>query len=43
LVKLGIIEDDSPDFITVEYRWEKTAPKKGKISINIEEAGSLKT
>lgn len=33
----GIIEDDKRKNLVAEYRWEKAAPKQGKIKVKVEE------
>jgi Holliday junction resolvase RusA-like endonuclease len=37
LVKFGVLEDDKPRNLVGEYYWEKAAPKKGRIRVEIEE------
>jgi Holliday junction resolvase RusA-like endonuclease len=37
LVDCGVLVDDSPDHVDVTYAQEKCAPKKGKISVTVEE------
>ena len=36
-VKAGILQDDTPEHIETEYRWERAAPKAGHVEIRIEE------
>jgi Holliday junction resolvase RusA-like endonuclease len=38
LVEAGIIVDDSPDVLTATYCWNKAKPKRGFITIRLEEA-----
>ena len=33
----GVITDDKPSCFKVEYRWEKTKPKAGRIRVTVEE------
>jgi Holliday junction resolvase RusA-like endonuclease len=37
LVDAGVIADDKNRILTATYRWEKAPPKKGKITIEVEE------
>jgi len=37
LVKIGVLEDDSAEHVTLDCRWEKAAPRRGKITIVVVE------
>lgn len=37
LITVGIIEDDSPEHVTVTYGWERVDKNKGKIRVRVEE------
>lgn len=37
LVKAGVLEDDHPRVLKAEYKWQRTSPKTGHVTIELKE------